>query len=288
MDKTKHIICFSGGHSSAIVAIHCVAKYGKGNVILVNHDIKTSVEADDIKRFKKQVAEYLGLPITYVNVDGITNPDELPDQFDVSMKAGAITYKNGHAICTNKLKTAPFLEYLEKNFFIRDNLFEKATPCIIYYGFDKNESERITRRASILGAIGYKTAYPIAFEEMEISDTRQIGIEPPNSYSIFKHANCIGCLKAGLLHWYVTYCIRYDLYCKGKILEAHTDYSIHRITRNRETTSIYLDELEPIFRQMQIEGVPATEHQSAKKFGHLLRKYQIEECNVNKPCECIS
>lgn len=37
MDKA--IVCFSGGHSSALVAIEAVRKYGKNNVILLNHNI---------------------------------------------------------------------------------------------------------------------------------------------------------------------------------------------------------------------------------------------------------
>lgn len=51
----KHIVCYSGGHSSAIVAIEVVRKFGKENVILVNHDINISVESPDIKRFKKKL-----------------------------------------------------------------------------------------------------------------------------------------------------------------------------------------------------------------------------------------
>lgn len=31
----KYIVCFSGGHSSAIAAIECVRKAGKENVILL-------------------------------------------------------------------------------------------------------------------------------------------------------------------------------------------------------------------------------------------------------------
>lgn len=35
----KHIICYSGGHSSALVAIEVARKYGAGDVVLLNHDI---------------------------------------------------------------------------------------------------------------------------------------------------------------------------------------------------------------------------------------------------------
>lgn len=289
LSEGKHIVCFSGGHSSALVAIYCVDKYGKDNVILLNHNIKTGIEPDDIKRFKKEVANYLGLPITYANYKGIEDADEIPDQFDVCMENGtAITSPTGHALCTAFLKTIPFEEYLRLNFFTSDNLFEKSTPCVIYYGFDKGEETRMTRRSSHLGAMGYKTDYPIALRELRITDTNQIGIKKPNSYELFKHANCIGCLKAGLLHWYVTYCIRYDIYVKGIMLEDHVsgDYTIHRVTRNGVTENISLLDLEPIFDKMKKDGIPATEHQSDKKFGRLLRKYQIEAVNINKPCEC--
>ena len=53
----KYIVCFSGGHSSALVAIEAVRKYGKENVILVNHDICSRAEDEDIKRFKKEIAD---------------------------------------------------------------------------------------------------------------------------------------------------------------------------------------------------------------------------------------
>ena len=39
----KHIICFSGGHSSAIVAIEVVRRFGKENTVLLNHDINYNV-----------------------------------------------------------------------------------------------------------------------------------------------------------------------------------------------------------------------------------------------------
>jgi PP-loop superfamily ATP-utilizing enzyme len=61
MSKVKYVVCFSGGHSSALVAIETVRKYGKENVILLNHDISISVEDEDIKRFKNEVAQYLDI-----------------------------------------------------------------------------------------------------------------------------------------------------------------------------------------------------------------------------------
>ena len=57
----KYVVCYSGGHSSALVAIETVRRYGKEDVILLNHNISPEVEHEDIKRFKEEVAKYLGI-----------------------------------------------------------------------------------------------------------------------------------------------------------------------------------------------------------------------------------
>ena len=62
-----HIVCLSGGESSAIVAIEVCRKFGIDDVVLLNHDISSKVEDVDVKRFKKEISNYLGLPITYAN-----------------------------------------------------------------------------------------------------------------------------------------------------------------------------------------------------------------------------
>lgn len=87
----SHVVCYSGGHSSALVAVEVVRRFGPGDVILLNHDINPLVEDSDIKRFKREVAEHLGLPITYAN-----HPDiESKDQFGVVVDAKAFKVGNG-------------------------------------------------------------------------------------------------------------------------------------------------------------------------------------------------
>jgi PP-loop superfamily ATP-utilizing enzyme len=95
----KYICCYSGGHSSALVAVETVRRFGAENVILVNHDISPEVEHEDIKRFKVEVADYLGIPITYVNMDGWESMTPL----DVSIKSKGFQFRVGQAICTCKL-----------------------------------------------------------------------------------------------------------------------------------------------------------------------------------------
>ena len=171
----KHICCYSGGHSSALVAIEVTRRFGADNVVLVNHDINFSVEHADIKRFKREVAEYLGVPITYANHK---NPNL--DQFDVCVQAKAFKVGDGSELCTNRLKTAPFKAWLEESF--------PSKECTIYYGFDdtKRERTRMQRRSSILAAMGYRSDFPlVTWRERTIQATEEVGILRPQTYSVF-------------------------------------------------------------------------------------------------------
>ncbi len=270
---TKHIVCYSGGHSSALVAIEVVRKFGKENVILLNHDIHANSEGADIKRFKNAVSDYLDVPITYAN----HLLWDSKDQFDVCVDARAFKVGNGTALCTNRLKTQPFEKYLKE--------FHSDKDCVIYYGFDANEGVRIQRRIGHLSQLGYKTDYPLALwtvAQRTITTTRGIGIEPPNTYGSFKHANCTACLKAGKQHWYIVYLTRQDLWQKGKVAEEAIGYSIMK--------QDYLEELEPMFAKMKCAGIVTTEHEDSRTFFARVRKI-FKELEVDEedvlPCECV-
>lgn len=270
----KHIVCYSGGHSSALVAIEVTRKFGKDNVILLNHDISANVENQDIKRFKKEVADYLGIGITYANYKNLPVKD-MPDQFDVVKLAGGFKFGTGNEICTSRLKTEPFMKYLKENFNDKN--------CCIYYGFDANEIVRIQRRSGILGNLGYKTDYPLAlWRERTIQNTSEIGILPPNTYENFKHANCVGCLKAGSQHWYIVYCTRPDIWKKAKEAEDEIGFTIIK--------GKSLEDLEPMFKQMSELGIEPTEHIKHQKFWSDTKKLiKISEDieGDKKPCECV-
>jgi len=269
----KHVVCYSGGHSSALVAIECVRKFGKENDILLNHDISSWVEEADVKRFKQEVADYLGISILYVNIGGLP-AGELPDQFDVTMKAKAFKVGDGSELCTNRLKTAPFHKWLDGY---------KEDLVTIYYGFDANETVRIQRRVGILAAMGYRSDYPLAFwKDRTIHSTEEIDIKPPLTYGVFKHANCIGCLKAGKQHWYIVYCNRPDIYEKAMVAEDFIGYTIIK--------GISLEELIPVFEDMRNKGIEPTERVPHQTFWAKVRKAQIpmiEEDVDTKPCECV-
>ena len=55
MKRMKYVVCYSGGHSSALAAVETVIRHGRKNTILLNHDISGKVEDEDVKRFKAEL-----------------------------------------------------------------------------------------------------------------------------------------------------------------------------------------------------------------------------------------
>lgn len=261
----KYIVCFSGGHSSALTAIETVRKHGKENVILLNHDISSEVEHQDIKRFKADVADYLDLPITYANMEGFQDNTPLV----ICIEEQCFQTEPGKALCTNRLKTQPFYKYLSENF--------GDCNCEILYGFDKNEPHRIQRRSSILGLKGYKTDFPLALWNRTIETTEEIGITRPITYKIMKHANCQGCLKAGRQHWYIIYCLRPDIYEDAIQAELEIGYSIIK--------DAYLEELIPKYKEMQSKGICPNDRENSASFWAKVNSTLPEQIGF-LPCEC--
>lgn len=96
----------------------------------------------------------------------------------------------------------------------------------IVYGFDASEPRRIQRRVGVMAAKGYRTEYPLIWTERTIRNIEEIGISRPRTYSVFNHANCIGCLKAGKQHWFIVYCLYPDIWAKAKHAECIIGHSI--------------------------------------------------------------
>lgn len=269
----KYLVCYSGGHSSALVAIEAVRKFGKENVILLNHDISEEVEHKDIKRFKNEVAAYLGIEITYANMEGW----ETKTPLRVCKELGGWKFGNSPILCTTKLKTEPFNKYLKENYPVKKG--EIRDDLIILYGFDANEKARIQRRSSILGQQGYKTDYPLAFWERTLDKTEDIGIKKPITYELHRHGNCIGCLKAGMQSWYLVYCLYPDIWKEAIEAEEEIGYSI---LKNK-----YLKELEPKFSQMKCRGIVPSEKMNPKKFWSEVEKGLPIGGQISwLPCDC--
>ncbi len=266
----KHVVCYSGGHTSALAAIEVVRRFGKTDVVLLNHDMHFSVEDADIKRFKREVADYLGLPVTYAN-----RRNAQQDQFDVCVEAQAFKVGNGSELCTARLKTEPFRDWLAENVPDKD--------AICYYGFDPSETDRMQRRIGMMAAIGYRVDFPAIWQNRTITATEDVGISRPSTYGVFKHGNCVGCLKAGWQHWYIVYCTRPDIWLKAKWAEEEIGYAIH----HDKTGPVYLDDIESRFAIMQKAGVICTEKAKHQTFWAQARKVvKIYEETESLPCEC--
>lgn len=270
----KYIVCFSGGHSSALCAIECVRKVGKENVILLNHNISEEVENNDIKRFKNEVAKYLGIDITYANMEGWENKTPLR----VCKELGGFKFGNGPVLCTYNLKTKPFHKWLKDNYPVAPG--EVREDITLIYGFDKKETNRIQRRIGVMINQGYKTDFPLAFWNRTIQSTEELGIKRPNVYELFRHANCKGCLKAGKQQWYLTYCLYPKLWEEAKETEKAIGYSILK--------DLFLEELEPKFASMKCKGIVPTEKIGSQRFWSMVNKSlpEIDGQMSFLPCEC--
>ncbi|MGL5765669.1 MAG: hypothetical protein ACRCX8_08515 [Sarcina sp.] len=254
----KYIVCYSGGHSSALVAVEAVRRYGKENVILLNHDISSKVEDPDIKRFKNAVAKSLGIEITYANAQEFENRTPLA----IARELGGFKFGTSPVLCTTKLKTEPFHKWLHENYPVKNG--QVREDVVILYGFDKEEEHRIQRRSSIMAAKGYITDYPLAYWKRTIEKTEDIGIERPNTYKKFRHANCKGCLKAGKQSWYLVYCLYPELWREAVETENEIGFSILK--------DVYLEELEEKFKKMKCRGIVPSEEIPSQKFWSKVNK----------------
>ncbi len=270
MAGVKYIVCYSGGHSSALVAIEAVRKVGKENVILLNHNISPLVEHEDIKRFKEEVADYLGLEITYANMD---RWEELTP-LRLCKELGGFKFGNSPVLCTYNLKTKPFHKWLKENYPSIPG--EVREDVVILYGFDANEPNRINRRVGIMITSGYMTDYPLAYWDRTIQNIEEIGIKRPITYELFRHANCVGCLKAGRQQWYIVYCLYQELWEEAKETEQEIGYSILK--------GVFLEELESQFARMKCLGIVPGEGKNSQKFWSEVRKELSND--AEKPCEC--
>lgn len=270
----KYIVCYSGGHSSALVAVEAVRRYGRENVILLNHDICPRVEDADVKRFKREVAEFLGVPITYANMPGW----ETKDQLDIALESKYLSGAGvpGGAICTTRLKTEPFKKWLATNFPA-----SKESPCteaVILYGFDPKETNRMRRRAMIMRDQGYLVDFPLMWEGRTIHDIEEVGIQRPSVYGLYNHANCKGCLKAGAMHWYVIYCTEPEIFEKAKATERLLGRTI---IKGKSLAELEVEK----FQAMRSAGITPAEMSSPQTFWAQVRR-RLSEYEEALPCEC--
>lgn len=207
-----HIAMFSGGAASAYVAYYIVQKYGKDNCILFFTD--TLWEDIDNYRFMEEVAEYIGLEITY-RTDGRT-PEEV--FFDQRFLGNSRMAK-----CSEELKVRQTLIFLEE---LRDK--HNLEP-ILYFGIGPHEQHRAV---NLQNFYEHNPIEPIAtrFPMIETFkgdlDTKEIirdewKINLPRMYGYgFSHANCAGrCVRGGFGHYALLYKVWPEQYLEQEAME---------------------------------------------------------------------
>ena len=147
---------------------------------------------------------------------------------------------------------------------------------VLSYGVDEKEQRRIQRRVGIMAAMGYYTEFPLTWTNRTIHQIEEIGIERPKTYSIFNHANCKGCLKAGKQHWFIVYCLYPEIWEKAKTAESVIGYSILK--------QGYLSEFEAEFARLKEKALPPTEKAKPQKFWATARRLIKDDNDL--PCEC--
>lgn len=182
----KHIVQFSGGAASAYVAWLVSQKHGVKNTVLLFHDPKT--EHEDNARFRKQVSDYVGVPITEVS-DGrdlwqlIDDERCLPSSFI--------------PFCTRILKAEQCEKYIKA---LTDDF-------ILYNGLGVNEWRRVQRAIARAASLGRELRCPLVDLRITDAEVKRIIREEwriclPKAYQTVEHANCIPCFKAGKGHWF--------------------------------------------------------------------------------------
>lgn len=281
---SKHIVCYSGGVSSALVGAMVINKFGRENTIFLNHVV--SAEPDDVARFEEEFAEFHGMEITYANGDTDRYPNLSPIDVIKREKAFAIGGLGGNVLCTHRLKTEPFYNWLKQHYREGD---------VIYYGFDKGEEHRMQRRSTLLAKDGYRTDFPLALWDnpLDKSYLELIGIKPPMQYKVFKHANCRGCIKAKKQHWLCIYVHDRATFDEFAALEEEIGHSI--------LPDVYLEELRDYFNLCSKSGIEITEHTQFQTFWAQIKrrlkeigaKYDEDLFNAGLeegealPCECL-
>lgn len=224
----KHIVLFSGGANSSFVAKMIAEKFNKKDIIFLFND--TKAEHKDSYRFRRQVSEYIGIPITEVS-DG-------RDLWQVIEDNNCLP-SDRFPFCTRILKQEPTEKFLKT---IKE-------PYILYNGFGREEWRRVQRsqaRAESLGRVVQSPLYHshISSDEVKNIIKNEWRICLPEPYKYLSHNNCIPCFKAGKGHFKAIAKYYPEEYVKAIEMEnliGHTVFEDISLSLLREQTSSQLD-----------------------------------------------
>jgi hypothetical protein len=187
MEKVKHIVGYSGGAASAVVAKIVKDKY-PDDTILLFHD--TMTEPEDNKRFREEFASFIDAEIIDKS-DGRNIWQVFEDEGYLG---------NGrNTMCSRILKQELSLEYLKK-----------SQPAILYIGFTMEEHMRAQRVTARYMKHGIEVKFPLIEQKITKEECHHRiencwNIRTPKNYEWAEHANCIPCIKGKKAYWGLIY-----------------------------------------------------------------------------------
>lgn len=207
----KHIVAFSGGAASAVVAKVVVDEVGVENTTLLFHD--TKAEHPDSYRFRQQVSAFLGVPITEVS-DGRDLWQVIDDNH--SLPSDRMPF------CSRFLKLEPGNAYINA-------LLSEGHSVTVYKGYGVNEWHRYQNGAAWAERGGYRLVCPLI--DRMITDPKAIvrswGICLPVTYQYLTHNNCLPCFRSKrFAHWKAIYEHHRDIYERCIALEDQYGHTV--------------------------------------------------------------
>lgn len=243
----RHIVCISGGLSSAWVA-WWVKENIQGEVIYYFNDTKW--EHPDLYRFLNDISVKLNIDIFH-DSDG-RSPEQV--FYDAKMLGS-----NRTPICSKILKA----EKLQK--FVNSG-------DIIYFGIEGIEVHRAARITPIYARLGCKCEFPMI--DLNIHKTalykfiNELGIEIPQLYKDgFQHNNCSGgCVRAGKNQWASLLNTYPDVYADRERIEI--EFSEWNNKRRLEKDSEYIPREYHFLKDMSLKTLrEVIENQLTLDFG---------------------
>jgi 3'-phosphoadenosine 5'-phosphosulfate sulfotransferase (PAPS reductase)/FAD synthetase len=195
-----HIINFSGGKSSFVVAAWVKDNYPNDNILLYFTD--TLWEDEDLYRFNQEVSDKLELPLLIHSL-GISPPELMVNQrFMANNRAGICSQELKIKVSMRFLKKGivpPIEKWTNKQYLKTDDFVQNA---ILYFGIGFDEMHRA-------GPIEenwkpFNVMFPlIDYDIDKDAYLKQYAIRQPRLYDLnFTHNNCGGrCVKAGQGHF---------------------------------------------------------------------------------------
>lgn len=215
----KHVVQFSGGKGSAVVAKMVIDQYGHDEVILMHHD--TKAEDPDTYRFIRDVSMYLKHPVTEVSDSKGRSTWDLVEKYGFPSQF--------MPFCTEKLKQVParkFLKSLNEDY-------------VLYNGFGLDEYKRVIKAQAKAEEEGAKVISPLFEQKILSRQLRNIilswGICLPNAYRFLEHNNCIPCYKGGEPHWWKVWKYYPEQFNRAMQIE---DNSTHTVFKNKRLSEL--------------------------------------------------